>query len=244
MQFSLLDLWNATGPAGRVVVLMLVALSLASIAVGIERLLVLRRAVRGSSAFLAAWRARSERPWGRSVDVAAGNGEESPAGILLRGLGEVLDRDLPHEIAERAFDRTMRQTLLALGESLRGGLGFLATVGSTAPFIGLFGTVVGIVNAFHQMALSGQGGLATVSGGIAEALVTTALGILTAIPALWLYNSITGRVGRLLVELECAGEELAVDHLGAEFSAPRPRAAQTSVRLARRSLGRRSEAGE
>jgi biopolymer transport protein ExbB/biopolymer transport protein TolQ len=221
MQFSLVDLWMSTGLVGRVVVLALLALSVASIAVGIERLLAVRRAARLSASFLAAWHAGEERPWGGTVDVAAGPADASPAALLLRGLGEVLDEQMPHEVAERAYDRTMRRLLLASNASLRRGLGFLATVGSTAPFIGLFGTVIGIVNAFEQMAASGQGGLAVVAGGIAEALITTALGILTAIPALWLFNTITGRITALMTDLECAGEELAVIALGAEFGARR-----------------------
>jgi len=221
MQFSLVDLWLSAGLIGRGVVLALLALSVASIAVGIERLLAVRRAARLSSLFLASWHAGDERPWGGSIDVAAGPGDASPAAALLRGLGEVLDEQMPHEVAERAYDRTMRRLLLALNSSMRRGLGFLATVGTTAPFIGLFGTVIGIVNAFEQMAATGQGGLAVVAGGIAEALITTALGILTAIPALWLFNTITGRITELMTELECAGEELAVVALGAEFGSRR-----------------------
>ena len=87
--------------------------------------------------------------------------------------------------------------------------------------------MIGIVNAFEQMAATGQGGLAVVAGGIAEALITTALGILAAIPALWLFNSITGGVVALMTELECAGEELAVAALGGETG---PRAQARGVR--------------
>jgi len=229
MQFSLIDLWLSAGFIGRGVVLALLALSIASLAVGIERLLILRRATRLSVEFLNAWRAHEERPWSGTVDVAAGPADESPAALMLRTLGEVLDSGLPHDIAERAYDRTMRRLLLASSAHLRRGLSFLATVGSTAPFIGLFGTVIGIVNAFEQMAATGQGGLAVVAGGIAEALLTTALGILAAIPALWLFNTITAGVITLMTELECAAEELAVAALGAEYgarahagNAPRP----------------------
>jgi biopolymer transport protein ExbB/TolQ len=243
MQFSVIDLWTATGPIGRVVVLVLVAMSIASIAVGVERLLVLRRAGRSSSAFLDAWRAAQPRPWGSVVEVPSGAGEDSPAAFLLRALGEVLESDLPPEVTERAYDRTMRRILLALGARLRRGLGLLATVGSTAPFVGLFGTVAGIVNAFHQMAVTGQGGLATVSGGIAEALVTTALGILTAIPALWLFNAVTGGISALLTDLECAAEELAVDHLGVEYAALRSRTSRPAAVGARPPRGGTSRGG-
>jgi biopolymer transport protein ExbB len=215
MQFSLIELWHTTGPIGRIIVLVLLSLSVASISVGVERLLLLRRATRLSVEFLSAWRAREERPWSGLVDVAHGPADESPAALMLRSLGDVLDQQLPHEVAERAYDRTMRRLLLASSAQLRRGLSFLATVGSTAPFIGLFGTVIGIVNAFSQMAATGQGGLAVVAGGIAEALITTALGILAAIPALWLFNTITAGVMTLMTELECAAEELAVSALGA-----------------------------
>ncbi|MBY0275410.1 MotA/TolQ/ExbB proton channel family protein [Candidatus Binatia bacterium] len=237
MQFSIVDLWLATGPVGRLVVLTLLAMSIASISVGTERLLALRRARRLSAEFLAAWRDREERPWSGAVDVAPGPADASPAAILLRGLGNILDQGMPQEIAEKAYDRTTRRLLLASSAQLRRGLGFLATVGSTAPFIGLFGTVLGIVNAFAQMASTGQGGLAVVAGGIAEALVTTALGILAAIPALWMYNSLSGGIVALMTEIECAAEELAVSALGAEYAAPLP-----TPRLVRRAAGGRSDA--
>jgi len=100
-------------------------------------------------------------------------------------------------------------------------------VASTAPFVGLVGTVVGIVDAFQHLAASGQGGVGEVSAGIAEALVTTAIGIGVAIPAVWLFNHLTQWIGRLLVEMECAAEELAVTALG-ERGRP---AAQASPRV-------------
>jgi biopolymer transport protein ExbB/TolQ len=109
-----------------------------------------------------------------------------------------------------AYDRVVRQTILTSSATARKGLGLIATVGSTAPFVGLFGTIVGIINAFRTMALSGQGGLASVSAGIAEALVTTALGIGVAIPAVWLFNALTQRISHLLTEMESIAEELAV----------------------------------
>src|SRR5438552_15666437 len=112
MQFSLTDLWHSAGFIGRAVVLLLLALSAASISVGVERFLMLRRATRLSIEFLAAWRAREERPWSGAVDVARGPADESPAALMLRSLGDVLDQGLPHDVAERAYDRTMRRLLL------------------------------------------------------------------------------------------------------------------------------------
>ena len=88
-------------------------------------------------------------------------------------------------------------------------------MGSTAPFVGLFGTVLGIVSAFHTMGVTGQGGIGSVATGISEALVATALGILVAIPALWVFNYLTQRIQRTVAELECVAEELAVEAISA-----------------------------
>ncbi|HSI06211.1 MAG TPA: MotA/TolQ/ExbB proton channel family protein, partial [Myxococcota bacterium] len=83
-----------------------------------------------------------------------------------------------------------------------------ATIASTAPFVGLFGTVLGIINAFQLMAASGSGGLATVSAGISEALITTAFGLLVAIPAVGLFNLFNGNVETFTVDMEEVGSEL------------------------------------
>jgi len=138
------------------------------------------------------------------------------AGQLDRALPEwraILAADLPAEARREVYDRTVRRTLLATGVSLRRGLGLIATVGSTAPFVGLVGTVMGIVNAFEQLAGSQQTGVGAVSSGIAEALVTTAYGIGVAIPAVWLFNALTQRIGRILVDLECRAQDLAATTL-------------------------------
>src|SRR2546428_605746 len=94
------------------------------------------------------------------------------------------------ELVTSALRDSMSGTLI----QLKRGLGFLATIGSTAPFIGLFGTVVGIINAFRSIAATGSGGMAVVSGGIAEALVSTALGIFAAILAVVAFNYFTGKM--------------------------------------------------
>jgi len=90
---------------------------------------------------------------------------------------------------------------------LRAHVWILGTVGATAPFVGLFGTVWGILHSFHQMALTGQGGFAVVAGGISEALITTAGGILVAVEAVVLYNFFQTRIGRTQVELRLATDE-------------------------------------
>ena len=108
------------------------------------------------------------------------------------------------ELVTSALRDSMSETLI----QLKGGLGFLATIGSTAPFIGLFGTVVGIINAFRSIAATGSGGMSVVSGGIAEALVSTALGIFVAIPAVIAFNAFTGKIETFHVQMNRASTQL------------------------------------
>ena len=108
------------------------------------------------------------------------------------------------ELVTSAVRDSMSETLI----QMKRGLGFLATIGSTAPFIGLFGTVVGIINAFRSIAATGSGGMSVVSGGIAEALVSTALGIFVAIPAVVAFNHFTGRLEQFHVEMNRASSDL------------------------------------
>jgi biopolymer transport protein ExbB/TolQ len=112
------------------------------------------------------------------------------------------------ELVTSALRDSMSETLI----QLKRGLGFMATIGSTAPFIGLFGTVVGIINAFRSIAATGSGGMSVVSGGIAEALVSTALGIFVAIPAVCAFNHFTGKIENFHVEMNRASSRL-VNHL-------------------------------
>ena len=132
------------------------------------------------------------------------------------------------ELVTSALRDSMSETLI----QLRQGLGFLATIGSTAPFIGLFGTVVGIINAFRSIAATGSGGMSVVSGGIAEALVSTALGIFVAIPAVVAFNHFTGKIETFHVQMNRASSQLVnrlfkvpelkeLDLEAAEVKAPR-----------------------
>jgi len=100
-----------------------------------------------------------------------------------------------------------RATALAAAD-MKKGLGGLATIGSTAPFIGLLGTVVGIIHAFQGIAATGSGGIAAVSGGIAEALIATAFGLFVAIPAVMAFNYFTGVLERFHVEMTNSAAEL------------------------------------
>ena len=108
------------------------------------------------------------------------------------------------ESSKRALERSEA----IVHAKLKRGLGGLATIGSTAPFIGLFGTVVGILNAFQQIATQKTSGIGAVAGGISEALVTTAFGLLVAIPAVMTFNYFTGKVEAFDVEMDNSSSEL------------------------------------
>ena|SRR5688572_7500942 len=129
------------------------------------------------------------------------------------------------ELVTSALRDSMSETLI----QLKGGLGFLATIGSTAPFIGLFGTVVGIINAFQSIAATGSGGMSVVSGGIAEALISTALGIFVAIPAVVAFNHFTGKIENFHVEMNRASSQL----VNCLFQIPEVKAPEIEVREAR-----------
>jgi len=231
MHFSIIELWMVMGPIAKGVVFLLALMSLLSLATAAEKWFVLRRAAHESARFLAVWRGQVQTAGVAGAAADATAYPHSPMAHLIAAGTDVLRAGLAPEIQREAYDRTVRRTVLAAGSSMRRGLSIIATVGSTAPFVGLVGTVVGIVNAFQQLAASGQGGVGQVSAGIAEALVTTAIGIGVAIPAVWLFNHLTQWIGRLLVEMECAAEELAVTALGERARPGSPASAR--VRTAR-----------
>jgi biopolymer transport protein ExbB len=118
--------------------------------------------------------------------------------------GATLNRDDLLDTVRRSIQRATALT----SNDLKKGISSLATIGATAPFVGLLGTVVGVINAFVGIASSGSGGIGAVSAGIAEALVETALGLFVAIPAVWFYNYLTGRLEYFNVEMDNSSSEL------------------------------------
>lgn len=200
--FTMRDIWNHSGWLARGVIIMLAFMFLATIWTAIERLLAYNRA-RSQSMMVAA---QIVGPM-RNNDVAAARkvaGDERfkasyLAALLRAGLAEIEARPGRFGVsaAHRAVDKAVGEELA----KLRRGMTILATVGSTAPFVGLFGTTFGVINAFQGMATAGSG-LASISAGISEALITTGVGIGVAVWGVWLYNYFTLR-------LETVTEELA-----------------------------------
>ena len=104
--------------------------------------------------------------------------------------------------------RAIQRASALTASDLKKGVSALATIGATAPFVGLLGTVIGIITAFQGIAATGSGGIGAVSAGIAEALVETALGLVVAIPAVWFYNYLSGRIEYFNVEMDNSSSEL------------------------------------
>ena len=215
MDMSLTALWNSMGFTAKTVVVVLLIMSVYSIWVMVERFLTFNRAKNQSLKLLGALSnllTRSE--YGQAIEVTKKYKSSHLAKVIAAGLLEfeatrrdkrTADPEVSLEAARQGMDRTAMITVAELKENL----GALATIGATAPFVGLFGTVMGIVHAFQKMATSG-GGIASVSAGIAEALITTAFGLFVAIPAVWAYNYFQNRVDRFTVEMSNSGSEMAI----------------------------------
>ena len=207
----MLDLILGAGLVVKAVLLLLALLSVASWAVMAYKSRELSSAERDTRAFLSAYH---EQPMDAAYHVATRRGKSPLAAVFLAGyrdqaalrrLGkdESYSRDAVEEIIARLAWVQAEEL-----QRLDRGVSFLATTGSSAPFIGLFGTVIGIMNAFREIGASGSASLAVVAPGIAEALVATAVGLFAAIPAVMGYNAARVRLGRLQIQLEAFQLEL------------------------------------
>ena len=213
MDMSVLGLWSTMTPIARGVVIVLLILSVWSLYISVERLLFFRKAQRQSLAFakIATENLKQNRPQA-VIDSAMKYPQSHLARVVSAGLQSFQFENTSSpltdlEIVEAASRAVERAALLTTSDFKR-GIGSLATIATTAPFIGLFGTVIGIINAFRGMALTGSGGIGAVSAGISEALVTTALGLFVAIPAAWMFNYFQNRLERLQVEMSNSASEL------------------------------------
>jgi len=219
LDFSLQGMISSIEGFGVVVAGVLAIMSVYSLGVVAERLFSYARANGASRKFAEALPALlKDGKFQEAIDLA----KAQKRGHLPRVLGmalaeyknglEALSNKGPKDIGDfdivaavnRAIDRGSLRTV----NELRRGLGALATIGSTAPFVGLLGTVWGIIKAFQKMAIEGGGGLGTVSGAIAEALINTAFGLLVAIPAVMFFNNLTNRVEEMTVDITDASTEL------------------------------------
>jgi biopolymer transport protein ExbB/biopolymer transport protein TolQ len=215
MQFGVMEMIESMGPAAIATNIVLVIMSIYSIGTMIERAWAFSKARKQSRAY-APQVAKLLKD--NKIDDAIKVSQKKDfkfshlAKVLLAGLQEYTyqqessdtNRDEMLEAAHRAIERSTAVNM----NDLKKGLAGLASIGATAPFVGLFGTVVGIINAFQGMALTGSGGIGAVSAGIAEALVCTAFGLFVAVPAVWAFNYFTTKVEGFSVEMDNSASEL------------------------------------
>jgi len=215
-ELDLLRMWGTMGVVAKVVAFVLVFMSMWSFGVSIERYYTFFQARKQSKLY--APQVAKHLKDGRLKDALAVSQAKTYqyshlAKVVLAGLqeysfqqdsGGTLTRDDIVDTVRRAIQRATALT----ANDLKKGIPSLATIGATAPFVGLLGTVVGIITAFQGIAATGSGGLGAVSAGISEALVETALGLVVAIPAVWFYNYLTGRIEYFNVEMDNSSSEL------------------------------------
>lgn len=214
-QFSILGMWNAATPIGKGVIIALLLMSIWSLTIAVERLWRFQQAKKQSlQVALGITPLLKQHKLAEAITFAKDKRfrHSHLARVLAAGLTEFqyeASQELPpgFDIVDSGKRAIEREALMTSAE-MKKGLGNLATISTTAPFIGLFGTVIGIIGAFQGMALSGSGGLGAVSAGIAEALAATALGLFVAVPAVWMYNYFLNKVERFNVEMSNSSSQL------------------------------------
>jgi biopolymer transport protein ExbB len=213
---DLMHMWGQMGMVAKAIGVILVFMSMISFGVAIERIYTFTQARKQSKLY--APQVAKHLKDGRLKDAIAISSSKAYryshlAKVVLAGLQEFqfqqesganLSREDLVDTVRRAIQRASALT----ANDLKKGVAALATIGATAPFVGLLGTVVGIITAFQGIAATGSGGLGAVSAGISEALVETALGLVVAIPAVWFYNYLTGRIEYFNVEMDNSSSEL------------------------------------
>lgn len=212
MEINLVENWHAMNNLVKGVVIVLTLQALACIAVTVDRLLMLVLAFRKGRKFAKAagpLLARGDHPG--ALEVAREHKGSHLAGFIRTGVETFLDNRKKGHDAEKAAElagRALERKAESLSATLHRGMNVLASTGSTAPFIGLLGTVLGILNAFKLVGKEGSGGIGTIGGAIAEALIVTGYGLMVAIPAVLLFNWLSGRLASYEAGLAHAKSEL------------------------------------
>ena len=214
---NFIDMAANMGPVAMGVAVVLFVMSFWSVGVAIERVYTYNQA-RKQSKLYAPQVAKHLKDGRLKEAIALSASKEYRyshlAKVVLAGLQEYQFQqetggaNLNREDVLDTVRRSIQRATALTASDLKKGVNTLATIGSTAPFVGLLGTVVGVINAFQGIGNSGSAGIAAVSVGISEALVETALGLVVAIPAVWIYNYLTARIEYFNVEMDNSSSEL------------------------------------
>jgi len=212
VSFGIYDIAKSLTIPGWGVVIVLMLMSIYIIAIGIERYMTYNAAKTQSRQFAPkVAQALKNNNIDEAINISDKHKNSHLAMVVSSGLKEFNAHQGNTEISGEEMEaskRALQRAIAVKTAELKRGLSGLATVGSTAPFVGLFGTVIGIINAFQGMKAEETAGIAAVAGGISEALVTTAFGILVAVPAVWLFNYFTNKVSSFGVEMDNSASEL------------------------------------
>ncbi len=213
---DLMEMWAHMGLPVKLLAGVLFIMSMWSVGVAIERIYTYTQAKNQSKLF--APQVAKHLKEGRLKDAIALAQSKNYryshlAKVVLAGLQEYQFQqdsggNLSREDVMDTVRRSIQRASALTASDLKKGVASVATIASTAPFIGLLGTVIGVINAFQGIASSGSGGIGAVSAGISEALVKTALGLIVAIPAVWFYNYLTSRIDAFNVEMDNSSSEL------------------------------------
>ncbi len=216
MSLSLSAMFANMGWFAKGIVIVLAIMSIFSLTIALQKWWRLRKAQSETRKFAPEFsQFLEEDNLNEAIKLAEGYKKSHVARVLGGALGEVkpLLQDGSVTVADiNSAERAVERNMLIIVSELKRGLAVLATVGATAPFVGLLGTVMGIVNAFQGMTVSGAGGLGSVSAGISEALITTAFGLIVAIPAVWFFNYFSTKIDNLSVEMTYTSKEM-IDYL-------------------------------
>ena len=214
MEFGLIGMWNQMAAVAKTVAIILIALSIVTLYMLIERMMTFSRAKNKSkevapklSDLLKKGNVNDAMTLSTKKDYKGSHLARVTAGGIreyLEAKEARLDTDELIASAERGSERSQ----VLFDQELRKGLPILATIATSSPFIGLFGTIFGIINAFRGMALTGSGGIGAVASGIAEALVTTAFGIGVAVLSLWVYNFLNSKIEVFGAEMSNTSSQL------------------------------------
>ena len=210
VSFSPMGLWEHMGWPARTIAIILFIESIWSLAVMIDRYLYFSAARKQSREFAPKVAgALKDSKLEEAIKIADRNKKSHLAEVVTSGLQEFrASGGAATEETIASSGRALERAEAIVHAKLKRGLSVLATIGATAPFVGLLGTVIGILNAFQQIATQKTSGIGAVAGGISEALVTTAFGLLVAIPAVMAFNYFTGRVEAFDVEMDNSSTEL------------------------------------
>jgi biopolymer transport protein ExbB/biopolymer transport protein TolQ len=210
--FSLVAMIKSMTAVGLAVVIVLLIMSVYSIAIMVERYLTYSAAKKQSREFAprVAQALKNDRIE-EAINISDKHRKSHLAMVVSSGLQEFRAHEGTSDISGdeiEASKRALQRAIAIKTAEFKRGLSGLATIGSTAPFVGLFGTVFGIIGAFRGMGAAETAGIGAVAAGISEALITTALGLLVAVPAVWLFNYFTGKVDGFIVEMDNSASEL------------------------------------